>query len=53
MAQEYDDARIEDLDEYIEVFYEDKIDLKVTASRKILLLTLDMKNIEILYNHGK
>jgi hypothetical protein len=34
-------------------FYEENSEIKIAASRKILILTLDMKNIEFLINHGK
>lgn len=47
-----DEANINDLDDYIQYYYEENIDHKIEATRKILLLTLDMKNIEILLNHG-
>ena len=33
-------------------FYEENSEIKIAASRKILILTLDMKNIEFLINHG-
>ena len=33
-------------------FYEENAEIKIIASRKILILTLDMKNIEYLINHG-
>jgi len=33
-------------------FYEDDSEIKIAATRKILILTLDMKNIEYLINHG-
>tara|TARA_B110000503_G_C6848774_1_gene289914 strand:+ start:150 stop:281 length:132 start_codon:yes stop_codon:yes gene_type:complete len=33
-------------------FYEDDSESKIAATRKILILTLDMKNIEYLINHG-
>lgn len=33
-------------------FYEEDAEIKITATRKILILTLDMKNIEFLINHG-
>jgi len=47
-----DDADINEIDEYIGQYYEENIDNKIAATRKILLLTLDFKNIEILLNHG-
>jgi len=34
-------------------FYEENSEIKIAASRKLLILTLDMKNIEFLINHGK
>jgi hypothetical protein len=34
-------------------FYEENAETKISATRKILILTLDMKNIEYLINHGK
>ena len=33
-------------------FYEENSETKIAATRKILILTLDMKNIEFLINHG-
>ena len=53
MSQEMDDANIDQLDEYLMAFYEENSEIKIVASRKILILTLDMKNIEYLINHGK
>ena len=50
--RDIDEANINDLDDYIQYYYEENIDHKIEATRKILLLTLDMKNIEILLNHG-
>ena len=41
-----------DLDDYVGYYYEDNLDNKIAATRKILLLTLDFKNIEMLLNHG-
>ena len=32
-------------------FYEDNYEVKIVASRRILILTLDMKNLEFLINH--
>lgn len=49
--RDIDEANINDLDDYIQYYYEENIDHKIEATRKILLLTLDMKNIEILLNH--
>ena len=49
---EMEEASVEDIDEYLSVYYEDKMELKIAVTRKILLLTLDMKNIEFLLNHG-
>lgn len=51
MSQEIDDAKIEDLDEYLSAFYEENYEVKIVASRRILILTLDMKNLEFLINH--
>lgn len=48
-----DDADINLLDDYLQEFYEEKIENKIIASRKILLLTLDVPNIERFFNHGK
>ncbi|KAL4495141.1 hypothetical protein ABPG72_007248 [Tetrahymena utriculariae] len=39
-------ASIDELDDYITSYYEDDIDLKISTAKKILLLTLDMKNME-------
>ena len=47
-----DEANLESLDEYLMAFYEENSEIKIAASRKILILTLDMKNIEYLINHG-
>lgn len=47
-----DEANINDIDEYITYYYEENIEHKIAVTRKILLLTLDFKNIEILLNHG-
>ena len=46
-----EDANIEDLEEYRLQFYEDKLELKIQMARKILLLTLDMNNLQIILNH--
>jgi hypothetical protein len=46
------DVRIEELDEYLEAFYEDNMDAKVLAAKRILFLTLDLNNLEILMGHG-
>ncbi len=48
-----EEAQIEDIDSYVEVFYEDKLELKVSAAKKILFLTLDLKNIDIILSHGR
>lgn len=53
MNNEAEEASLDDIDEYLAVLYEDKMELKIAVTRKILLLTLDMKNIEILLTHGK
>ena len=45
-------ASLDQLDAYREALYEDSLEIKIAACRKILLLTLDMKNIEELLNHG-
>lgn len=52
MNQEVDEASIDQLDEYLMAFYEENQEIKIVASRKLLILTLDMKNIEYLINHG-
>jgi hypothetical protein len=36
----------------LEAFYEESLEAKIAASRKILLLTMDFKNMEFLLNHG-
>ncbi len=43
---------IHHLDSYIEIFFEEKLEPKIDAARRILELTLDMKNIEYLLSHG-
>jgi hypothetical protein len=50
MAEE--EANIDDLDQYLEAFYEDDIGKKILASRKVLLLLLEVKNLEDLLSHG-
>lgn len=50
---ESESASLYDLDEYIAACYEDKMELKIISTRKILLLTLDMKNIDFILKHGK
>ena len=52
MNNEAEEASLDDIDEYLAVLYEDKMELKIAVTRKILLLTLDMKNIEFLLTHG-
>lgn len=47
-----EEASLDEIDEYLTVFYEDKMELKIAVTRKILYLTLDMKNIEFLLTHG-
>jgi len=47
-----EEANIHYLDEYLEAFYEDKAEPKIAAARKILLLILDFRNLEILLDHG-
>lgn len=47
-----DEASLEDIDDYLAVYYEDKMEHKIAVTRKILLLSCDMKNIEFLLNHG-
>jgi hypothetical protein len=49
---EMENASLNQLDAYLEVFYEEDIETKIVATRKILLLTLDIKNMEYLLNHG-
>jgi hypothetical protein len=44
---------IEELDSYIESFYEESIDVKVKASIKILYLCLSNENMEYMLQHGK
>ena len=34
-------------------FYEESSEIKIATSRKLLVLTLDMKNIEFFINYGK
>lgn len=45
-------ASIHELDDYIASYYEDDIDLKISTAKKILLLTLDMKNMEHIVTNG-
>lgn len=49
---EEEEASLDDIDDYLAVFYEDKMEYKIAVTRKILFLTLDMKNIEFLLTHG-
>lgn len=51
--RDLEEAHIEELDHYLDVFYEENIEAKVFASRKILLLVLDHNNMEYLLTHGK
>lgn len=40
------------LERFLEAFYEEKVEPKIAASKNILLLTMDFKNLEFLLNHG-
>jgi hypothetical protein len=40
------------LEQFLEAFYEEKLEAKIVASKNILLLTMDFKNLEFLLNHG-
>ena len=52
MHNEIEEANIAYLDEYLEAFYEEQIEPKIAAARKILLLILDFRNLEYLLEHG-
>lgn len=47
-----EEGSLEDIDEYLGVYFEEKMESKIIVTRKILLLSLDMKNIEFLLSHG-
>ena len=53
MNDDVEEASLDDIDDYLAVYYEDKMEIKIAVTRKILLLTLDMKNIEVLLTHGE
>jgi hypothetical protein len=40
------------LAECLDAFYDERLEPKIVASRKILMLTMDFKNMEFLLNHG-
>lgn len=40
------------LSECLDAFYDEKLESKIVASRRILMLTMDFKNMEFLLNHG-
>ena len=40
------------LDECLEAFYDDSMEAKIVASRRILIMAMDFKNMEFLLNHG-
>ena len=46
------EVSIDLLDEYLDAFYEDKIDIKVNAAKNILQLAIDFNNLEYLLEHG-
>ena len=52
MNGEFEEANIGYLDEYLEAFYEESVEAKIAAARKILLLILDLGNLEAMLNHG-
>ncbi len=52
MNNEIEEANIDYLDEYLEAFYEERVEAKVKSARRILLLILDYRNLERLLNHG-
>jgi len=52
MSNEIEEADIRNLDDYLEAFYEDRVEPKIASARKILLLVLDYSNLEILLSHG-
>lgn len=43
----------EALNECLDAFYDERLEPKIVAARKILMLTMDFKNMEFLLNHGK
>jgi len=49
--KEIEEADIAYLDEYLEAFYEEQVEPKIAAARKILLLILDFRNLEYLLDH--
>ena len=52
MNNNIEEADIDHLDQYLESFYEDNAEAKISSSRKILLLILDFKNLNYLLSHG-
>jgi hypothetical protein len=51
MNNQIEQASINRIDEYLESFYEDDTEAKVSSSRKILLLVLDFNNIQLILSH--
>ena len=37
-----EEAHLKNLEDYLDCFYEDNIEIKIQSSRKMLLLTIDM-----------
>lgn len=49
--QDIDQAQIEELDDYLSNFFEENAEMRISAAKKILLLTMDIKNIDTLLEH--
>ena len=43
-----EEAHLNQLDQYLDDFYEDSLEVKTQSARKLLLLTIDMQNTEFL-----
>ena len=48
---DYTKINIDDLDDYIQLFYEEQIDQKIRGGQSILYLCLSNKNMEIMLSH--
>lgn len=48
---DFSKVKIEDLDEYIQLFYEEQVDTKIKGAQSILYLCLSNENMEIMLEH--
>lgn len=48
---DFNKVRIEDLDDYIQLFYEEQVDQKTKGAQSILYLCLSNENMEIMLEH--